>query len=336
MTRDAATPPGIQGGVFLALTILAAALGCGRVALAEPDRIRLAETYRLADRIRPVVWPGWERTPMAVLLVTDSLEYLIGHPRPSPEFSSLGRDSRLGREVLARPRQLAPTLLATFPAVGGLPTIVVGTAERTGKSSVEWVLTLLHEHFHQWQSSLPDYYARANGLGLARGDSTGRWMLEYAFPYDSAPVQRAVEELAGSVGRALAHRDGAEATAAVWRRLDTLRQMLSADDYRYLEFQLWQEGVPRFIELAAAEAAVEAGRPADGFLRLPDHEPYAELATRLRRELERSLAELTLRRDRRVAFYPLGAGLAALCERSRGDWKGSYALELFSTPRCHP
>ena len=169
--------------------------------LSEPDRVRLAEAFRLAGRVRAEVWPGWERTPMAVLLVTDSTEYLVGHPRPTSEFAPLVRDSVLGREVLARPRRFPPTLLATFPAVGGIATIVVGSAERTGKSSAEWVLTLLHEHFHQWQSTLPDYYARANALGLARGDTTGQWMLDYPFPYDSVPVQRAVKALATSLAR---------------------------------------------------------------------------------------------------------------------------------------
>src|SRR5262245_10000077 len=179
---------------------------------------------------------------MAVLLVTDSTEYLIGHPRPTSEFALLGRDSVLGRDVFVRARRFPPTLLATFPAVGGTATIVVGSAERTDKSSAEWVLTLLHEHFHQWQSSLPDYYAKANGLGLARGDTTGQWMLNYPFPYDSAPVQQAVKALATSLARA-------EPIETVTRQREALRRILSQDDDRYLEFQLWQEGVPRYVEI---------------------------------------------------------------------------------------
>jgi hypothetical protein len=295
------------------------------------DRIRLAEAYRLAERIRPEVWPGWERTPMAVLLVADSTEYLIGHPRPTAEFTSLGRDSALQREVWARPRRFPPNLLATFPAVGGRPTIVVGTAERTGKSSAEWVLTLLHEHFHQWQSSLPDYYAGVNALGLARGDSTGQWMLDYPFPYDSAPVQRRMRAWAASLARALATSDADP--IEVTREREAVRRLLSPDDGRYLEFQLWQEGVPRYLELAAARAAASAGEPPEAFRRLPDYVPYADLAARLRRELDRQLAELSLGRERRVAFYPLGAGLAMLLDRSGGDWQRGYRQHPFSLPR---
>ena len=290
--------------------------------LAEGDRVRLAEAFRLADRVRATVWPGWERTPMAVLLVAGSAEYLVAHPRPSAEFTSLGRDPLLGHEVLRRPRRFPPTLLATFPAVGGLPTIVVGTAERTGKSSAEWVLTLLHEHFHQWQTSLPGYYARASGLGLAQGDTTGQWMLDYAFPYDSLPVQRAVRALAASLA--------AGVPEAVVGERERLRGLLSAEDYRYLEFQLWQEGVPRYLELAVAEAALRAGEPGAAFRALPDFQPYEAVVRRLRARHDRDLAELHLESDRRVAFYPLGAGVAALLERSGRDWREAYERQPFS------
>ena len=159
--------------LFVLLATLAIpTLGEGQTAprLSEPDRVRLAEAFRLAERVRSEVWPGWQRTAMAVLLVTDSTEYLVGHPRPTSEFAPLGPGLRpRAAKCLRGARRFPPTLLATFPAVGGIATIVVGTAERTGKSSAEWVLTLLHEHFHQWQSSLPDYYARATALGLAAG-----------------------------------------------------------------------------------------------------------------------------------------------------------------------
>jgi hypothetical protein len=260
---------------------------------------------------------------MAVLLVAGSTEYLVGHPRPTSEFALIGRDSVLGRDVFVRPRRFPPTLLATFPAVGSTATIVVGSAERTGKSSAEWVLTLLHEHFHQWQSSLPGYYAKADALGLARGDTTGQWMLSYPFPYDSVPVQRAVKALATSLARA-------EPIETVARQREVLRDLLSTDDDRYLEFQLWQEGVPRYVEIAAAEAAAGAGEPPEAFRRLPDYEGYAELAKRLRSRLGSELAELSLGTDRRVAFYSIGAGLAMLLDRSDGSWKSRYQERLFT------
>ena len=82
--------------LFAALAIPALGAGQSAPRLSEPDRVRLAEAFRLAERVRAEVWPGWERTPMAVLLVADSTEYLVGHPRPTSEFAPLGRDSVLG------------------------------------------------------------------------------------------------------------------------------------------------------------------------------------------------------------------------------------------------
>ncbi len=89
-------------------------------------------------------------------------------------------------QIWTRPRQLQPNLLATFPAFGPPSVVVVGRAEATKKASTSWVLTILHEHFHQHQSADPEYYREVEQLGLSNGDQTGMWMLNYPFPYQSA------------------------------------------------------------------------------------------------------------------------------------------------------
>lgn len=316
------------------------AAGAQVTELSDRDRRRLAEVLRIADEVRDRVWPGWQRTPLAVLLVADSAEFLIGHPRPGDGFVRLRHDPLLQSDVLIRPRRFPPTLLATFPAVGGLPTIVVGTAERTGKSSTGWVLTLMHEHFHQWQYSQPGYYEGVAGLDLAGTDMTGQWMLDYRFPYDSAPVQLAVRRLADALSQALDTAPGArtEALRAAVEAREALRRSLAAADYRYMEFQLWQEGVARFIEYATAGAAAELAEPDSAFRSLGDYESYDAAAARGVRDLRRELERVSLERERRVAFYPLGAAIALLLDQTRPDWKRiyferPYALAVLLTTR---
>src|SRR6267143_465697 len=93
--------------------------------LSRTDRVRLAEAFRLGDFVGDQIWPGWSKAPFAVLLVTTEREFLMRHPNPSPEFISMGYDSALKSKVWVRKRVFQKDFLATFPAVGGVSTIVV-------------------------------------------------------------------------------------------------------------------------------------------------------------------------------------------------------------------
>jgi len=298
--------------------------------LSPVDGARLEEVSRMM-LLRKQIWKGWERTPLTVLLVSDSVEYLLGHSKAGPEFSRARRDSLFGESVWTRSRVFSPTLLATFPAVGGMPTIVVGTAEHTGKSSTEWVLTLLHEHFHEWQYSMRDYYRRVAKLDLSGGDSTGAWMLNYPFPYDSPPVKTAAKGLAQAVSNALdaPPEKRNRAVAEVVRARVALAKQLTPADNRYMEFQLWQEGVARYIEYKAASLADRLGAPTAAFRALPDFESYQFSAQRMALALRRELDGFDLGQNRRVSFYPLGAALALLLDATRSDWKRQYAAKPF-------
>jgi hypothetical protein len=320
----------VCGGALVAILFASTAVGQG---LTGDDRIRLAETQRLARAIEDSVWPGWSSAPFAVLLVTDSLEFLVWHPRPSPDFQSLGYDSLLAAEVSVRPRQHAPNVLATFPAVGGVPTIVVGQPAKTGKNSTTWVLTLLHEHFHQLQMSRPGYFAAVDALHLSDGDQTGMWMLTYPFPYDSGSIQRHFAALAQVLLRT-AFGDSGGPTADALRGYGAMRRLLRDDlaaaDARYLDFQLWQEGVARYVEYAAARAAARRYAPSPAFAALPDFVSYADAARALREQLLRELRTVDLGFKKRVTFYPIGAARALLLERTSPGWKEAYFTRLFT------
>ena len=294
--------------------------------LAWDDRVRIAEAFRLSDAIGDSIWRGWTAPPFVVLLVTPEREFLLRHPRPSPDFARIGYDSLLKSEVFSRARTLSPSLLASFPAAAGVPTVVVGQPSAVGKSSTEWVLSLVHEHFHQLQTSRPGYFARVDSLGLARGDRTGMWMLNYAFPYDSVLVQSRVAALAAQLDSTLlatTTEEGRSHWLAAQVARAALRAALTPADDRYLAFQMWQEGVARYTELLAARFAARRFTPSASFRALPDFISFDSAASRIEAGIHAGL-RAPLSERRRAAFYPLGAAYALALDRFNDGWRAGY------------
>jgi hypothetical protein len=304
------------------------------------DRLRLAEAFRLAAALGDTLWRGWSRAPFAVLLVTAEREFLMGHPQPTPDFVRTGYDSILASDVFVRPRTMPTGLLATFPLFDSTPVIVIGEAGNTGQRSTAWVLTVLHEHFHQWQMSQPLYQDRVKALDLARDDRTGMWMLNYPFPYASPAVRARFRTFARSLvvaDTAAAHLEHAHAMLDARR---ALRRMISPADARYLDFQLWQEGVARYTELRMAQLASRQFTPSAGLQALPGFTSFGAEADSLTARIQsagiRDLAEA-----KREAFYPLGAAQALFLDRGGPDWKEGYvsgplSLDAMLAPSAPP
>jgi len=298
------------------------------------DRVRLAEAIRLSDALGSRVWAGWQKSPIPVLLVTPETEFLTGHPRPGPEFASLGPDSLLGQEVGYRKRVFSTNFLATFPAVGGVPTIVVGQAENTeAQTSSRWVVSLLHEHFHQLQDGQPGYFAGVNALGLARGDTTGMWMLNYPFPYGSPPVSHQFSRMCGALREALQNRGypsfRMKYTAFVKARARLLAQV-GPEDRKYFEFQEWQEGIARYTEYRIAELAAAEFEPSPSYRALADYTPFKMVAKSLMDIVQDDLATIQLGEARRVAFYSLGVAEGLVLDEANPTWKEKYFRPMFS------
>lgn len=309
-------------------------------ALREIDRVRLVEAFNLKAKLGDGLWAGWSKVPFAVLLVTPDKEFLIRHPRPSDDFTSLGYDARLKSEVYYRDRKFATNLLATFPAVGGLSTIVIGQAENTAsKTSTPWVVTLMHEHFHQLQDAQPNFFKEQNELNLSRGDETGMWQLNYAFPYTSPEVSQQFDSMSRILVEALNAKVGPPLSAKLEAYLDAreaLTKILNTDDYKYLSFQLWKEGISRYTEDRVAHWAAEKYRPSREFRELKDYTTFANTAAQVRSGIIRELSTLELDDYKRVAFYPLGAGEGLLLDRVSPRWRSQYFLKKFDNEKYFP
>jgi hypothetical protein len=302
--------------------------------LSGADRVRLAEGFRLAETLGNKVWPDWDKAPFAVLLVTPEHEFLVGHPKPSDDFQPLGEDGRLKGRVWFRARKFPTNLLATFPAVGGVPTVVIGQPEHTeSKTSARWVITLLHEHFHQLQDSQPRFYAEVDALGLARGDMTGMWMLNFPFPYADAAVNARFTATRDALAQALRARrqpDFADKLAAYRQAREAFRDGLQPDDYKYWSFQVWKEGIARYTEYHLAELAGAEYRPGEAFRALPDFQPFSEVAAAILAGIEKDLGSARLDQAKRTVVYNFGAAEGLVLDRARPEWRRRYFTNKFT------
>ena len=194
-------------------------------------------------------------------------------------------------------------------------------------------MTLLHEHFHQLQEAQPGFYEKTAALGLARGDATGMWMLNFPFAYDAAPVQAAYAAAAGALRKALEPQPGGDAAVAAYReRRAALRAALSEDDRKYMDFQIWKEGVARYTQLRVARWAAKHYRPTAAFQALPGntYAPLDAVARALDAAISKELAEQKLAEAKRVVFYPYGAAEALLLDRTHPSWRERYFDDLFT------
>ena len=306
-----------------------------KTSLPEIDRIRIAEAFRIGEKIGEKVWKGWSNAPWALLLVTPKDEFLIRHQKPSSDFRLIGYDSLLKSDVYTRPRKFSPKLLATFPAAGdATPVIVVGQAENTdAKTSTPWVFTVLHEHFHQLQYSQPNYYADVEKLNLSGGDKTGMWMINYQFPYS----QKEVSDKFGSLSKLLIETYNSKNKSQRSEKLNEYQSkrkkfesILKTDDHRYLSFQLWQEGIARYVQYKTAQTAAKKYKPSKEFRALNDFTPFEKEAGNLLRLTFNELKEVNLAKSQRIAFYPFGAIEGLLLDKVNPNWKKNYLADKFS------
>ncbi len=322
---------------FLVLALLISSLNIATnaaPAIEEVDRIRIAEVYRIGEKLQDKLWPGWSSAPFGMLFITDDHEFLIRHPKPNNEFTSIGYDKLLKTEVFVRPRKFQKNFLATFPAFGPTPVIVVGKAENTAdKTSTRWVFVVLHEHFHQLQYSRPDYFGEVNKLGLDGGDTTGMWQINYPFPYKDTVVAgrfRKLTELLLVAYQAKTKNEKEETLKAYLSERSAFAASLSPADYRYASFQIWQEGISRYTQYKMAELAARKMTPSKAFRSLPDFVPFNTEADRLLVSTNKEMRDLDLSKWERTVFYPFGAVEGLLLDRVQPGWRKRYFGEKFA------
>jgi hypothetical protein len=155
------------------------------------------------------------------------------------------------------------------------------------------------------------------------------WMLNYPFPYRSADVAKRYSDLSRELAR-LVEKSSAPERQSFWAAYRKFLSRLSERDRRYFGFQVWQEGVARYVELRAAEAAGREYEASLEFRALPDFQSFATVAREMRAAMLADLAAPDLPERQRVSFYAFGAGLALLLDHDVPDWKHRYSSEKFA------
>ena len=301
------------------LLLLASASG----AQSAPDVGRsIAEVRTFARTGGDRLWPGYGSAPFEFLLVAGDQEELLCRKSVPDGFTPDGRDPATGCGRYVRPRSGLPdNLLAAMPVFGPPSTIVMGTPQSTGRSRPDWTRTILHEHFHEWQDSFPNIFARMAALGLAGDDETGMWMLNYAFPYSDPAVVSAFDAASRALGAAVDARGKPGFRRALAHYLAARAKLAAAAgerNWRYAELELWKEGVARWTE-------IELGK------RYPDAAVRAS-ALRLQQETREWLDKPDLAGAGREFVYPYGASEAMLLDACGSRWRRDYPKRLALGP----
>lgn len=294
---------------MIAAAVLAGAAGIALATPAPADLRNIAFSTAIVQRVGDSVWPGWGQTPFQIDLVTANGPALINVAKP---FA---------------PPPFANTLEATL-ILDTAPIVVIGEPQFThAKTPVRWSVTLLHEHFHQWQQSWPGYVKAVASLDLAHGDKTGMWMLNYAFPYSDPRVDAAYGAMSNSLADAIEAAGTPAFTGAVQKYLtarDTFKALLAPDDYRYFTFQCWQEGAARYTEIAVARRAVQAHATDRSFLSDAQAADLQQDAGSTYAGVLKRLRWLPLAQEKRVDFYAVGAGEALILDTISPGWRDRY------------
>ena len=209
----------------------------------------------------------------------------------------------------------------------------MGTPENTGKSTIDWIITILHEHFHQYQYSQPDYYNNVNKLNLSGGDSTGMWMLNYPFPYEDKKINAAYDSCKKALAQIFKSKDDwqfKDLYKAFKNKRAHLKESLQENDYKYFSFQLWQEGIACYTEIKLMQLLLANNYVFSKEVQnIKDYKPLKDHYKDYYTNALNLIDDLSLRDSKRICFYAFGAFEGLLLDKVNPSWKKNYFKKKF-------
>lgn len=224
----------------------AVALGASPQLPAELDRRMVADAQAIVRNEGDLLWAGLSQAPLPTLLIGPEHETLFCG-LPTAGFSSIGFDPITRCSMQLRAREL-PVDLAAATDLGGVSVIHMGLPDALEATQADWIVTFLHETFHQYQSALPGYSSAVDVVRARLGKTGEQWVLDYPFPYADPKVKAEFAAMTLSAGQFLSAENDAQAEVAIRSYVEArnrARDAMSPDDWLYYEFQVGQEGVAR-------------------------------------------------------------------------------------------
>jgi hypothetical protein len=165
------------------------------------------------------------------------------------------------------------------------------------------------------------------------------WMLDYPFPYENEVVSAKYKSLTQSAKNVVLENDSIlfkEKLSAYLNERKEFMKMLSEKDYRYISFQLWQEGLARYTELKFAECIRNSYEPGASFIELEDYISPDSFYVDMREKLIYKATNQTLWENKRDCFYTLGALEGLILDVVNPGWKEMYFKKMFFIENYFP
>lgn len=320
--------------VLLLLLILACTYVTAQ--LRDADRYRIKEAMRISTHLGADLWNGFDDAPFSILYIMDEYEYLINESDEAESFETTEYDSLIGAYIHKRPQEMDKRFRATFP-FNGVSTIVMGTPENTGLNTTAWIITMLHERFHQYQYSSPKYFLETAALNLSNGDESGMWQLNYPFPYKDANVNKVYMRYTLALYRAVNSiaTDMWEINLSNYLEArQEFRSSISEDDYKYISFQWYQEGIARYTEYAFLEL-LGRWEPDEYIKQLTDYVPFSEYRSSFKKNHLDNILHMKLDINKRETVYDVGFAEALIIREVNPNWTKKYLVEKFDLAKLY-
>lgn len=289
--------------------------------LSLEDRQYLSKSFTTIDAYKSHIWPNWLDTPKDIVIQNE--QYWIEIKSRPISNTSDGLWALQFNHINIFTKRSTISQVHTLVVEGKAPQIMVSQAFFEHSPRVLWLGTLAHEHFHQWQMSRPSYFDALAKLSINENYPDCQWMFDYNFPFHQDKVSQILAEL-GSL-HARESLEPKQKMDVILGSLFQLKSILSSEDWDYLVFQIWQEGIARYVEYAFLNELLKKDKETesgDGSLKV-------QLEAYMRQMFGTPLSTDDAI-DRNI-FYKIGLEIGLVLEQQPGlNWKEIYATHPVS------